>query len=118
MVDKNEKIILKFLNENIDTQYDYNAEDISKSTLDLKIDKNEIAIVCSRLYSKRLIDSISVGSSNAHNLNNTYRINEKGMEELNPFSRSKIQHTFIILGTIFAGIAAIGVIITLDVVTP
>lgn len=116
-MDKNEKKILKFLHENIDTQHHYYPKEILES-VDIKIDELKAAKICSKLQSIELIDAITFKSSDPDKLGNTYRINSKGIDEVNPFSKNKIQHNLIILSTIFAGIAALGVIITLVIVAP
>lgn len=112
MISHEERIILEHLQLNQTSQDCYKPDELAACfTTNLKTSE-EVADICVALSNKKLITMQNYVPSNKK-LSSCYSISEKGIDELNPSSRSKNLYKFALLGTIFAGIAAIASIISI-----
>ena len=96
----------------MDTQDSYKPKMILDSIESLK-DELKVAKTCSRLYSKGVVDLMSSTSTDPNKLGNYYRINAKGIDELNPSSKNKNIYRLAIIGGICSPIAIVLAIIAI-----
>lgn len=116
LLDHTERQILNYLNLNIDTQNCYEPKHISDnfgSSNDKLDDELKAAKVCSRLYAKGVVDLMGSRSSDPDKLGNCYRINAKGIDELNPSSKNKNLYRLAIIGGICSPIAIVLAIVAI-----
>lgn len=111
MISREERSVLQYLQLNQTTYDCYKPEMLVDCFIGESKSIEDIANICITLSNKKLI-TMQHSSSNKK-FSSCYSISEKGIDELNPSSRGKNLYKFALLGTIFAGIAAIASIISI-----
>ena len=113
MIDKDEKVVLKWMNDNIDESDCFRPVMIHANIKGKIKNEDDVVTICRRLQAKELIDEKNNTPNDPHQRNSCYRITKKGMDELNPNTREKKIYKIAIIGMLSAIVAAITSIISI-----
>lgn len=113
MTDRDERIILNWLNDNFNRSNCYKPKEIYGHVAHKITPENTVVETCRRLHAMKLIDEITNKPGDPEKRDSCYRISQLGIDKLNPNTREKKMFKIAIIGMAAAIIAAITSIISI-----
>ena len=111
MTDREERIILNWLNDNFNHSNCFRPDEIYAHVHHKITPEDTVVTTCRRLHAKNLIEEITNTPNDSMKRNSCYRISQLGIDELNPNTRDKQMFRFAKIGAAAGIIAAITSII-------
>jgi len=111
LTDRDERIILNWLNDNFNHSNCYKPKEIYGHVHHKITPEDTVVSTCRRLDAKKLIDEITSHPNDPEKRESCYRISQLGIDELNPNTRDKQMFKFAKIGAAAGIIAAITSII-------